>query len=400
MKNPSVTAVHKLGIWFLALLACLSAASAQKNWFNQEPRIIGEDEMGEKKLRFDVKPLQGGDMDQIEQDSKMTKGLKMWTYNIKSTRKGSKGQAFKGVMVGNSPITTSGTTTTTVYVVPLIIQIGSHTFDPTVPDSSCLGGVIPLDFVKLSPMVLAYNDFTINGVDVGVTQYSDAFQRANFWKDVSAKGGTYHNKLNYKFLPAMTLTPDNTQSVLYSISGCTSVYGGVDVNWLDFGLKLFIIPSLASQGVGPTNLVTFMLYNTTMYNSSPSDCCIGGYHGAYGSPVQTYSPFQYDSAGFLGTSSEDTAIMSHEINEWQDDPLGNNPVPAWGHVGQVSGCQTNLEVGDPLTGTDYPPVAGIGIDYHLQELAFYSWFYGSPSLGAGGKYSDNGTFKSAQGACK
>ena len=249
-------------------------------------------------------------------------------------------------------------------------------------------------------MVLAYNDFKINGVDVGVTQYSDAFQRANFWKDVSAMGGTYHNKLKYKFLPAMTLTPDNTQSVIYSTSGCTSVYGGVDVNWLDLGLKLFIIPSLASKGVGPTNLVTFMLYNTTMYNSSPSNCCIGGYHGAFGSPVQTYSPFQYDSAGFFGTSSEDTAIMSHEINEWQDDPLGNNPTPAWGHVGQVSGCQTNLEVGDPLTGKDVPAVPGIGIDYHLQELAFYSWFYGSPSLGAGGKYSDNGTFKSAQGACK
>jgi len=37
---------------------------------------------------------------------------------------------------------------------------------------------------------------------------------------------------------------------------------------------------------------------------------------------------------------------------------------------------------------------GTGVTYTLQELAFYSWFLGSsPSLGAGGKYSDNGTFK-------
>ena len=41
-------------------------------------------------------------------------------------------------------------------------------------------------------------------------------------------------------------------------------------NWLDLGLKLFIIPSLKSQGVNPTNLVTFMLYNVTMFNGSPS----------------------------------------------------------------------------------------------------------------------------------
>jgi hypothetical protein len=43
---------------------------------------------------------------------------------------------------------------------------------------------------------------------------------------------------------------------------------------------------------------------------------------------------------------------------------------AWGKVGQVTGCQNNLEVGDPLTGYNYPDVtlngrcvssAGIGL---------------------------------------
>jgi hypothetical protein len=40
-----------------------------------------------------------------------------------------------------------------------------------------------------------------------------------------------------------------------------------------------------------------------------------------------------------------------------------------------------------------------GYTYHLQELAMYSWFYGPPSIGAGKKFSDDGTFTSAQGAC-
>jgi hypothetical protein len=64
--------------------------------------------------------------------------------------------------------------------------------------------------------------------------------------------------------------------------------------------------------------------------------------------------------------------MAHEIGEWMNDPFGNNPTPLWGHTGQVSGCQNNLEVGDPLTGTIVPPVVmPNGFTYHLQELAFF-----------------------------
>ena len=75
-----------------------------------------------------------------------------------------------------------------------------------------------------------------------------------------------------------------------------------------------------------------------------------------------------------------------------------NPTPAWGHTGQVSGCQNNLEVGDPLTGTTISPiVGGNGFTYHLQELAFYSWFYGAPSVGIHGWFSDNATFMTDAG---
>jgi hypothetical protein len=40
-------------------------------------------------------------------------------------------------------------------------------------------------------------------------------------------------------------------------------------------------------------------------------------------------------------------------------------------------------------------------DYHLQELAFFSWFYGGNSMGVGGKFSNNGTFATgARAVCK
>ena len=85
--------------------------------------------------------------------------------------------------------------------------------------------------------------------------------------------------------------------------------------------------------------------------------------------------------------------MSHEVGEWMNDPFGNTPVPPWGHIGQQPGCQGNYEVGDPLSGTDVGPIVmPNGFTYHLQELAFFSWFYGAPSVGIHGWFSDNGTF--------
>jgi hypothetical protein len=84
-----------------------------------------------------------------------------------------------------------------------------------------------------------------------------------------------------------------------------------------------------------------------------------------------------------------------------NDPSGVNSVnPAWGNIGQVGGCQGNFEVGDPLSGTLAPAVSLNGFTYDFQELAFFSWFYrDSPSQGAGGKFSSNGTFSGSAQPC-
>jgi len=129
------------------------------------------------------------------------------------------------------------------------------------------------------------------------------------------------------------------------------------------------------------------------------DCCFIGYHGISGLAIQTYSPFDFDSTGLFSPAIEDTGVMAHEVGEWMNDPFGNNATPPWGHIGQQSGCQNNLEVGDPLTGTGVPPVVmPNGFTYHLQELAFFSWFYGAPSIGVNGWFSNNGTFLTDAGA--
>jgi hypothetical protein len=162
---------------------------------------------------------------------------------------------------------------------------------------------------------------------------------------------------------------------------------------------------------GLVNVGTFPIFltsNVVMASSGASissNCCVLGYHGGYisGVNLQVYLPVSLNTAGVF---SADISTMSHEMTEAVNDPTGGNPAPSWGNIGETVGrCQSNLEVGDPLSPGFGTPTNGFtmlganGLTYHLQELAFYSWFYGGPSLGAGGKYSSNGTFSGSAKLC-
>jgi hypothetical protein len=362
----------------------------------------GQDE-AHLKVRFEVRPLAHPDYDAIQAASDAATGLRTFTYKATSTRQGSKGQKFTGVMVGASPITNKVTSVETMQIVPVIVKIGATVFDPTKADS-CDDGKVALTQFKGSPLVLPAK-FKLNGIEVGTGQYSDAFTRASFYKDVVKNGGTYNNNLK-----VVTLKPiEYTQSLAKIVSdeGCGPL-GGLDYNTLANDFQNTVIPALqkSGQGVGPTTFPIFMLHNVVLFEGSVSDCCVMGYHAAFGSKgaVQTYALFDYDTTkDFVndnGIALTDTYYAAHEINEWTNDPLGTNAVPPWGNVGGVQGCEALLEVGDPLTGTNPIKVKmSNGTTYELQELAFFSWFFGPPSIGAGGKFSDNRTFTSAQGAC-
>jgi hypothetical protein len=382
-------------------LSAFLAICAAVAMIGPAPKVHGQDSSTAKlKGYFAVHPLQNPDYDAIQAASDAGTGLKVFTYHVTSTRQGSKGQKFTGVMVGNSPFTSKTTTTTTLQIVPVIVDISGTIFDPTKPDNNCAAGKVPLKLLQQSPMVLPAQ-FTLNGVNVGKEQYSDAFQRANFWKPIVKNGGTYHNKLKVVTLKPIHYSQGSKGMILGTSCG---PLGGLDFQTLLNDFESTVVPALqnSGQGVGPTTFPAFQFYNVVMYEGTVNQCCVLGFHDAFNSPkgVQTYSPFDFDLTGDFGPGISDTYIAAHEIDEWQDDPLGNNATPPWGNIGQVQGCQNNLEVGDPLTGT--PPITvkmSNGFTYNLQELAFFNWFFGPPSIGAGGKFSDNGTFTSAQGAC-
>jgi hypothetical protein len=318
------------------------------------------------------------------------------SYTIAATKDG---KTFTGTIVGSSPFaTTKAGTKVPVVVVPLKVTVKGVTFDPDAPNS-CDGDFSAMTRFNLSPLVQD-TALTFNGVHVGTTQYENGFLRAEFWSEVggSPAYGTTLSPVTYASEISVTAPAGSIFS-----SGCTQL-GIVGYSWLGNYMSSEITKLQKSGVVRPTDFVIFLVKDVVQSPANPpnaSDCCILGFHTAQGSPVQTWGVMEWDTSGQFGPET-DAAISSHEIDEWMNDPLGSNPTPAWGHVGQVGGCQDNFEVGDPLTGHVMPLITLNGKKYHMQELAFFSWFFnkdGVASLGAGGKFSGNGTFKGPSKAC-
>jgi hypothetical protein len=302
------------------------------------------------------------------------------------------------------------TTNVPTIIVPVVFNLNSGVliFNPTATDTGCLGaGNTGLGLFQNSPLISAGHTFILNAENEGATQYVDAFTRAQF---SSIKGAGYNVNLNPVTIGA-TLTVSvtgapNTNGDAFNFTGqcgtnpaptnAAGDLGVVNINFLNPLLQNYI----TAHAIPSTTFTYFLLYNTAISNGAANNlnnCCILGFHSAFGTGPNTYGIGDFEGRNqtlFGGTA--DVSVSSHEIAEWLDDPFGNNtasPVTPWGVIGQVSGCQSNLEVGDPLSGTLIPVVTLNGFNYHLQESAFFSWFtHDNPSLGAGGKYSDNGTF--------
>ena len=292
-------------------------------------------------------------------------------------------------------------------VVPVKITIGTTVFDPTAADS-CDGNVSAQTRLMQSPLVANVTNLTINGVNVGNTQYVNGFRRAEFWSTIGGNvgGASYQNPMSFTSAATYTISAATvgTHGTTFS-SGC-HLLGIVSNSWLDSYLRGTVMPALTSSGViSPAKFVVFLFRNVVQSTANPpsvSQCCILGYHGATGNPVQTYTPVTWDTTGDFGAGTADGSIASHEIAEWMDDPLGTNATPAWGGIGQVSGCQGNWENGDPLSGTLMPPITLSGKVYHMQELGFYSWFFNkstTASVGTSGKFSSNGKFTGPSKVC-
>lgn len=307
---------------------------------------------------------------------------------------------FDYTMVGSNPFIAQRRATTKVKVllVPLVIKFSNgDTWDPTAKDSCDSESV--LTRTKDSPIFKAQS-WSFGGTSVGNDQYVDAFQRAEFWSETNPTGINpgYNLDLKLKMATPFTLSVPNADAAEGTTVCGSGLLGAVEVNYLDAQLQTY----LSSVTNSTKEFVFFLMNNVVMYNVKVANCCILGFHNSEtkNGVFQTYGIGLYDNTGdFSGNAN--ISDISHEVAEWVNDPAGTNPTDPWGDVGQVSAgsCQSNLEVGDPLTGTILSDTVG-GYTYNPQELAFFGWFYhSSASLGINGWYSDNDTFKVSAKAC-
>ena len=388
LTRALVGGASALGIGLLAALPALSASAATTHGIGTiKPGHI----LWRTGLHSNVTPAEAARTSAF--------GFTNYTATVKVGTK-----SFKYTIVGKNPAikTSNPASSVNAEIVPLIMKFSNgDTWDPTKTDS-CDSGASALTRTQNSPIVKTTN-FTFGGTKIGNVQVTNAFQRSEFWKYAAPNGinPKFGVALNFKTLKPVTINVPNAQAATGTISCGNGLLGAANINWLDPFLQKTVLPSLKSQGVNSSTFPFFLVHNAVEYVGTASNCCVLGYHSAFNPSggVQTYGIGDYDNSGTFGAAFQDVTAMSHEVAEWQNDPSGVNPTPAWGHTGQVTNCQKNLEVGDPLTGNVYN-VNLNGFTYHPQELAFFSWFYHqTPSLGVNGWYSDQGTFTPPAKAC-
>jgi len=316
--------------------------------------------------------------------------IPMTSYNI-----GGSG-GYSGVLVGGNPFGPTKPVTIDAVMIPLIVQIIKKdgtpvTFDPTAADD-CDSNISAAYSFEHSPLVVE-SDLTFNGVSVGKAQYIDGFMQAEFWNAPHHDRSSYKNHLNWSFTsPVVLPVVLNAQNTIFQGTGCSEeAFVSADVfNPIMEGF----IKLLQSEGViSPKKFVYFLMRSVATSGTNPpttTNPTWGQHHAMAGSPVQTWAR----GAGGVITAS-------HEIGEWMNDPLVTNPAPRWGYIGSIkNGCSGTFEVGDPLNGKSIPKITLSGIDYYVQELAFFSWFFDTESSwGAGGKYSSHGSFTGFSKPC-
>ena len=286
--------------------------------------------------------------------------------------------------IGGDPATTNSTSTITVLLIPIrfvITQNGTkYTFDPKKVKMADNHNRNVITAMLKSPLFTSDIDFHPKDstcgkkcVDLGQTQYEDAFQRGTWWGNDVGSNPNYHVLLTTKVEKEQIIKVSCT-------SGCVATEFGVQAGLYNFGLMDAQIQTFMKNitDVNPGVLPLFISYDVYLTSGG---CCIGGYHGSNSGPPggQTYSYATY--VDHPGAFSQDVEAFTHELGEWIDDPfIGYNNV----------NCNDNgwMEVGDPLEGL--PDYGGFkytdkGYTWNLQSLVYIGYF-GAPQSDSANKW--------------
>ena len=322
-----------------------------------------------------------------------TDGLAFFTANYTSL--GVKSLPFK--IVGTDPANGAATSTIPTAIVPIkiVYQKSGGLF---------LDGTNVATTVANSPIFLTA-EYSANTTNLGVTQFGDAMQRAQFWR-LATFSPDYHVLLGTPTIaPTVTLTVTSpSQGNLYGLSS-GGLMGVVNLSFLDP-----IINALTAKYSANT-LVVFLLDNVfESFNGNITGCCILGYHNSQAGPAITAKTWIYagytEPGTFVGNPIVDVQSLSHEVAEWLNDPFVGefsslNFVPPAVLPGQGGACIFNFETGDPLEAPSkqFTQVTN-GTTYHLQDEVFLPWYLHTvPSFSVNGWYTLRNTFPTFSSLC-
>ncbi len=259
-----------------------------------------------------------------------------------------------------------------MFIVPIKLIYGktngNHTYDPN-KDIYPGTKLTVTQYIAQSPLFVPI-DFKPQGVNVGTTQYEDAYERSSFYK-YTKKNTKYHVLLGTPtILPEQTVKVSPADgSIQNNPFGKGKVGFWSNINSVDALLQSYL--QKFKKQITPGTLPLFLVYDS--YIACGSGCAIGGYHSANAGPPsgQTYSfSVTIDSSSDPVTFAQSTGALAHEFGEWLLDPFTTNP-----------GCGGLMENGDPLETEPnyglYPYTGSNGDAYSLQDLVFINYF-GAP----------------------
>lgn len=308
------------------------------------------------------------------------------------------GGNYSFTMMGTDPSKGSATTTVNFIIVPLALKFSDGTLLDPNANTQCGGTSSALKLTTGSPIFQNVN-WTQGGTNVGTTQYEDAFQRAEFWGNVSTTSPNYHVLLHATVAP-LKITVNVPAADGSTATGSCGKYGMADINWYDNELQN-LMEQYRSK-ITPDMFIYFLTYDVF---ETEGGCCVLGYHGI-SVTNNVYGTGAFTDQNIFGPPNEnfdDIVTISHEVGEAINDPYIDNVVPNWiSSYAPQYGCNNSLEVGDPLAGLPEGPimVKGNSHAYYVQDLAFLPWFEkASKSSSVNGWYSMYGTFKTGSSNC-
>ena len=280
----------------------------------------------------------------------------------------SQGKAYPFTIVGKKP-QSNATANVAVQIIPISL------FFEEFADEN--GAPIVLDPDAIIPRVKASPNFHDAQYANGTTQFADAVQRAQF---NAIAGKDWHTLLGApRIMKPLRIAVPRGDAKVYRNPSTGVVYAIVDTDF--FLSQLNTVIQMAS--LSPDALAIALTSNVFLAPQKDiKKCCVLGFHTSFDMGemaqvkfVQTFIWASWVDQGILGPTLADVTPMSHEISEWMNNPFGSNAVPAW-QVPNSTGCQSNLETGDPLA---LMPNAGFpvlidGFTYHPQNQVLMQWF--------------------------